>query len=51
VINLWEAEEGRRAMAAEPEVQEAVRAAGFSIPEFEGYEVLELRVGEDWAAT
>jgi hypothetical protein len=51
VINLWEAEEGRHAMAVEPEVQEAVRDAGFPMPEFEGYEVLELRVGEEWAAT
>jgi hypothetical protein len=46
VINLWESEEGRHAMAAEPEIQEAVRAAGLPAPNFEGYEVLELRVSE-----
>ena len=43
-INLWENEEGRHAMANEPEIQEAVRAAGLPQPSFEGYEVLVLRV-------
>jgi hypothetical protein len=44
VINLWESEEGRHAMAAEPELREAIRAAGFPEPHFDGYEVLMLRV-------
>jgi hypothetical protein len=46
VINLWENEEGRRAMAAEPEVQQAVLAAGFPPPDFEGFEVVSLRIAE-----
>jgi hypothetical protein len=44
VINLWEHEEGRHTMAAEPEVQEAVRSAGLPPPDFEGFEVITLRV-------
>ncbi len=40
VINLWENEEGRHAMAEEPEIQEAIRAAGLPAPNFEGFEVL-----------
>jgi hypothetical protein len=44
VINLWESEEGRHAMAAEPELQAALEAAGLPEPHFEGYEVLLLRV-------
>jgi len=39
VINLWQTEEGRHAMAEEPEIQEAVRNAGLQ-PAFEGHEVL-----------
>jgi hypothetical protein len=50
VINLWETEEGRQAMAAEPEIQEAVRAAGFPPPQFEGYEVLDLNLTDRAAA-
>lgn len=46
VINLWETEEGRHAMAAEPEIQDALRAAGFPAPQFEGYEVLDLSLTE-----
>ena len=42
VINLWETEEGRHAMAEEPNVQDALRAGGFPQPAFEGYEVLEM---------
>jgi hypothetical protein len=42
VINLWETEEGRHAMAEEPKVQYALRAGGFPQPAFEGYEVLEM---------
>jgi hypothetical protein len=44
VINVWETEEGRHAMAEEPAVQDALRAAGFPAPAFTGYEILELRV-------
>jgi hypothetical protein len=43
MINLWESEEGRHAMAAEPAVQEGLRAAGFPEPSFEGHEVLAMR--------
>jgi hypothetical protein len=46
MINLWESEEGRQAMAAEPEIQEALRAAALPAPAFEGYEVLGFRVSE-----
>ena len=38
-INLWKSEDGRHAMAAEPEMQEAVRAAGIPQPHFEAYEI------------
>jgi hypothetical protein len=38
-INLWQTEEGRHAMAEEPEIQEAVRAAGLPQPHFESYEI------------
>jgi hypothetical protein len=51
VINLWETEEGRHAMAAEPEIQEAVRAAGFPAPQFEGYEVVDLNVTDRLVAS
>jgi hypothetical protein len=44
VINLWENEEGRHTMAAEPRIQEAVQAAGFPQPAFEGYEVLAMTI-------
>ena len=44
VINLWETEEGRHAMAQEPRIQEAVQAAGLPAPAFEGYEVLEMTI-------
>ena len=44
VINLWENEEGRHAMAEEPEVLEALQAAGLPMPSFEGYEVLDMRI-------
>jgi hypothetical protein len=46
VINLWESEEGRHAMAQEPEIQQAVQAAGLPAPDFEGYEVVAIRGGE-----
>jgi hypothetical protein len=44
VINLWENEEGRHAMAEEPEVLEALQSAGLPMPQFEGYEVLDMRI-------
>ena len=44
VVNIWESEEGRHAMAEEPRVQEAIRAAGFPPPAFEGYEVIEMMI-------
>ncbi len=44
VINLWENEEGRHAMAEEPEVKEALETAGLPMPNFEGYEVLDMRI-------
>ena len=42
VINLWETEEGRHAMAEEPAVKEALQAGGFPPPAFEGYDVVEM---------
>jgi hypothetical protein len=45
-INVWETEEGRHAMAEEPEIRDAIAAAGFPMPAFEGYEVLSMRVTE-----
>jgi hypothetical protein len=39
-INLWKDEQGRHAMAQEPEIQQAIQAAGFPAPAFEGYEVI-----------
>jgi hypothetical protein len=44
VINLWESEEGRHAMADEPQIQEALRRAGLPAPAFEGFEVADLTV-------
>jgi hypothetical protein len=46
VVNLWENEEGRHAMAEEPEIREALRAAGFPPPDFDGFEVLVLSVSD-----
>jgi hypothetical protein len=46
VINVWESEEGRHAMAAEPEIQQALQTAGLPRPNFEGYEVLRIRGGD-----
>jgi hypothetical protein len=39
-INLWKDEQGRHDMAQEPEIQQAIQAAGFPPPAFEGYEVI-----------
>jgi hypothetical protein len=44
VINLWENEEGRHAMAEEPEVLEALQSSGLPMPNFEGYEVVDMRI-------
>jgi hypothetical protein len=44
VVNLWETEEGRHAMAQEPRVLEALQAGGFPPPAFEGYEVIEMTI-------
>ena len=45
VINVWETDEGRRAMAAEPEVQEALGKAALPQPAFEGFDVATIRIG------
>lgn len=44
IINLWDNEEGRHAMAAEPEIQQAMAGAGLPIPAFEGYEVISMNL-------
>ena len=44
IINLWEHEEGRHAMAEEPEIQAAITESGFPQPKFEGYDVLSLNL-------
>ena len=44
VINLWETEEGRQAMAEEPQVLEALSAAGFPPPSFEGFQVIDMTI-------
>src|SRR5438067_4448409 len=43
VYNLWSNEEGRHKMAADPEVQAAMRDSGLPEPNFIGYEVLRHR--------
>jgi hypothetical protein len=43
VINVWETDEGRHAMAQEPDVQAALAKAGLPPPAFEGYEVVGIR--------
>ena len=44
VINLWENEEGRHQMAADPRVQAAIGAAGFPAPAFDAYEVIDMTI-------
>jgi hypothetical protein len=44
VINLWENEEGRHAMAEEPRIQEAVQAAGLPAPAFKAHEVIDMTI-------
>src|SRR5436190_265104 len=43
IFNMWREEEGRHRMADDPEVQAALREAGFPEPKFKGYEVLAYR--------
>jgi len=43
-INLWENDEGRHAMAAEPEIQQALMSSGLPQPDFEGYEVVAMTI-------
>jgi hypothetical protein len=50
VINVWETDEGRHAMAEEPEIQEAIRAAGLPAPHFEAYPIETLRVSDQAVA-
>ena len=46
IVNLWENEEGRQKMAADPQVRQALSAAGFPEPAFKAYEVIEhMQVG------
>ncbi len=42
VINLWETDEGRHALAEEPRIHEALKAGGFPPPGFEGHEVIDM---------
>jgi len=51
IFNLWETDEGRHQMADDPEIQAAVREAGFPAPSFTGYEVLVTRSGAESAKT
>jgi hypothetical protein len=46
VINLWETEEGRQAMSAEPEIQAAVGESGLPRPEHEVLEVLGVELSD-----
>lgn len=46
VINLWETEEGRHALAEEPEIQQGIQATGLPRPAFEGFEVIAIRGGD-----
>jgi steroid delta-isomerase-like uncharacterized protein len=43
IFNLWETEEGRQKMAGDPDVQAAVREAGFPAPAFKAHQVLAIR--------
>src|SRR3954452_23708703 len=46
IVNVWETEDGRHAIASEPELQQAMLAAGLPAPAFVGYELVELRFTE-----
>ena len=43
IFNLWETEDGRHRMADDPELQAAIREAGFPAPAFKAHEVLVIR--------
>jgi hypothetical protein len=43
IINLWDNEDGRHRMADDPEIQQALQAAGMPRPAAKGYEVLQHR--------
>ena len=43
IFNLWENDEGRHTMAADPEIRAALRDAGFPEPHFQAYEILYRR--------
>jgi hypothetical protein len=47
VVNLWEMDEGRHAMAEEPDVRATLQAAGLVPPAFEGYEIVWMTVRPD----
>jgi predicted ester cyclase len=49
IYNLWQTEDGRHRMADDPEIQEALRKAGFPEPDFKGYEVLSRRTSGEYA--
>jgi len=51
VINLWENEEGRHAMAEEPQVLEALQAADLPAPGFEGYEIVDMVIRQEAVTT
>jgi hypothetical protein len=50
IVNLWEHEQGRHDMAAEPEMQAAFQSSGLPQPHFDGFEVMRLRTSEQLAA-
>jgi steroid delta-isomerase-like uncharacterized protein len=49
IFNLWQTEEGRHQMAADPDIRAALRTAGFPEPSFTGYEVVWTRSAIDGA--
>jgi len=49
IFNLWQTEAGRHEMAADPEIQAALRESGFPEPSAIGYEVVSIRSATDGA--
>lgn len=49
LINLWATEEGRHAIAEEPEMQAALRADDLPAPHFEGFDVLDYTLSPEAA--
>jgi hypothetical protein len=45
IVNVWEHEQGRHDIA-EPEMRAARAASGLPQPSFEGFEVVNVRVGK-----